>query len=296
MTLHSSINLINPQTGQRFPSAPDSSVVLSSSQAGWRQNLTLEVHRLQPMELPEHYIEGHRLIINLGEAVRFGWRMGGRTHEAILPHGGFCLQSNGETNAPFWQDELTVAAIALTPDFITTILEDRTPTAIDTFAERRCSLDELTYNYARALSRELASPGEPLYAETLSLAFTLHLLSNHSRKVKKPLSPKGKLSSIQLKEVIEYTRTQLGAELSLNQLADVAQVSEFYFSRLFKNTTGMAPHQFVLNLRLERAKKLILTGQMSLAEVALLCGFFDQSHFSNVFKRAFGMTPRAFAN
>lgn len=292
--LHSSINLINPQTGQRFPSAPDSSVILSSSQAGWRQNLTLEVHRLQPLELPEHYIEGHRLIINLGGAVRFGWRSGRQTHEAILPPGGICLQSDGETNAPFWQDELTVAAIALTPNFITSILEDRTPTAIDTFAERRCIIDELTYNYARALSSELASPGEPLYAETLSVAFTLHLLSNHSR-IKKPLSPKGKLSSRQLKEVIEYTRTQLGAELSLNQLAGVAQVSEFYFSRLFKNTTGMAPHQFVLNLRLERAKKLILTRQMSLSEVAVFCGFFDQSHFSNVFKRAFGMTPRAFA-
>ncbi|NEQ19437.1 MAG: helix-turn-helix transcriptional regulator [Microcoleus sp. SIO2G3] len=216
-------------------------------------------------------------------------------HPVFCFFGSLCLQSDGETNAPLWQDELTVAAIALTPDFITTILQDRTPLAIDTFAERRCIVDELAYNYARALSKELASPGEPLYAETLSLAFTLHLLSNHSRKVKKPLSPKGKLSSIQLKEVIEYTRTQLGEELNLSQLADIAQVSEFYFSRLFKNTTGMAPHQFVLNLRLERAKKLILTGQMSLSEVAVLCGFFDQSHFSNVFKRAWGMTPRAFA-
>jgi AraC family transcriptional regulator len=293
--LHSSINLINPQTGQRFPSAPDTSVVLSSSQVGWRQNLTLEVHRLQPMELPEHYIEGHRLIINLGGDVRFGWRSDGRTHEVVLPHGGLCLQSDGETNTPFWQDELTIAAIALTPDFITTILEDRTPPAIDTFAERRCIVDELAYNYARALSKELASPGEPLYAETLSVAFTLHLLSNHSHKAKKPLSPKGKLSSIQLKEVIEYIKTQLGEELSLNQLADVAQVSEFHFSRLFKNTTGMAPHQFVLNLRLERAKKLILTRQMPLSEVAVSCGFFDQSHFSNVFQRTWGMTPRAFA-
>ena len=293
--LYSSINLINPQTGQRFPSAPDSSVVLSSSQAGWRQHLTLEVQRLQPMEIPEHYIEGHRLIINLGSDVRFGWRSSGRTHEAILPHGGFCLQSDGETNAPFWQDELTVAAIALTPDFITTILEDLTPPAIDTFAERRCIHDELAYNYARALSNELASPGEPLYAETLSIAFALHLLGNHSHKAKKPLSPKGKLSSIQLKEVIEYTKMQLGEELSLSQLACVAQVSEFYFSRLFKNTTGMAPHHFVLNLRLQRAKKLILTGSMPLSAVAVLCGFFDQSHFSNVFKRAYGMTPRAFA-
>ncbi|MBE9104210.1 hypothetical protein IQ229_04420 [Nostoc cf. edaphicum LEGE 07299] len=176
VTLHSSIKLIDRQTGEHFASAPDSSVVLSSSQVGWRQNLTLEVQRLQPMDLPEHYIEGHRLIINLGGAVRFGWRTEGRTYEAILPPGGFCLQSDGETNAPFWQDELTVAAIALTPDFITTILEDRTPSAIETFAERRCLADDLAYNYVRALASELAAPGEPLYAETLSLAFTLHLL------------------------------------------------------------------------------------------------------------------------
>lgn len=295
MTLHSSINLINPHTGQRFPSAPDSSVVLSSFQAGWHHNFTLEVQRLKPMELPEHYIEGHRLIINLGDSVRFGWRSGGRTHEAILPPGGFCLQSDGETNAPFWQDELTVAAIALSPDLITAILEDRTPTAIDTFAERRCITDELAYTYARALSKELSQPGEPLYAQTLSLSFTLHLLNKHHRNAKKPLNPKGKLSSKQLKDVIETAQTQLGTELSLSQLACAAQVSDYYFSRQFKNTTGLAPHQFVLRLRLERAKKLLLTSQLSLSEVALAVGFFDQSHFNNVFKRAFGVTPRAFA-
>lgn len=294
MALYSSINLINPQTGQRFPSAPNNSVVLSSLQAGWHQNLTLEVQRLQPVELPEHYIEGHRLIINLGGAVRFGWRSGGRTHEAILPAGGFCLQSDGETNTPFWQDELTVAAIALTPDFITNILSNCAPAAVDTFAERRCVQDKLVYNYARALSSELASPGEPLYAETLCLAFTLHLLSNHSYNVKKPLIPKAKLSSKQLADVIEAARLQLGTDLSLSQLAEVAQVSEFHFSRLFKNTTGMAPHQFVLRLRLERALSLIKTGQLSLSGVAVAAGFFDQAHFSNVFKRAFGMTPRAF--
>lgn len=295
MQLHSNINLIDPKTGQRFPSAPDQSVVLSSSIAGWRSHLTLEVQRLMPMELPEHYIEGHRLIINLGGSVRFGWRTDGRIHEAILPPGGFCLQSNGETNAPFWQDEMTVAAIAIEPVLIETILEDRTPAAVDTFAERRCIADELAYNYVRALASELATPSEPLYAETLSLAFTLHLLNCHSRKAKKPLSPKGKLSAIQLRDVIEIARTQLGAELSLSQLANAAQVSEFYFSRLFKNTTGTAPHQFIQRLRLERSLLLIKTGQLPLSDVAVAVGFFDQAHFTNVFKRAFGMTPRAFA-
>lgn len=295
MTLPSSINLIDPQTGQRFPAAPDRAVVLSSSQAGWRKDLTLEVHRLIPMELPEHYIEGHRLIINLGGAVRFGWRSDGRTNEAVLPPGGVCLQSDGETNAPFWHDELTVAAVAISPEFITTILEDRTPAAVDTFAERRCVPDTLSYDYARALSSELATPGEPLYAETLSIAFVLHLLATHARSRGKPFIPRGKLSSAQLRNVAEIAQIQLGTDLSLTQLAAAANVSPFHFARLFKNTTGLAPHQFVLHLRLERAKRLIAARQLPLTEIALAVGFFDQAHFTNVFRRTFGLTPRSFA-
>lgn len=295
MTLPSSINLINPQTRQRFPAAPDKSVVLSSSQAGWCQDLILEVHRLMPMELPEHYLEGHRLIINLGGAVRFGWRSDGRTNEAVFPPGGLCLQSDGETNAPYWQDEMTVAAVAVSPEFITTLLEDRAPAAIDTFVERRCVFDTVSYDFAKALSSELATPSEPLYAETLSIAFVLHLLAAHARSTEKPSIPRGKLSSAQLKNVCEVARLQLAPNLSLNQLAQAANVSPFHFARLFKNTTGLAPHQFILRLRLERAKRLIAADQLSLTEIALAVGFFDQAHFTNVFRRSFGLTPKAFA-
>jgi AraC family transcriptional regulator len=295
MTLASRINLINPLTGQRFPSAPDQAVVLSSARCGWHQDVTLEVHRLVPMELPEHYIEGHRLIINLGDSVRFGWRSDGRTKEAILPNGGLCLQSDGETNAPFWQDEMTVAAVAISPAFVTALLEDRTPAAPDTFAERRCHSDRLSYDYCLALCAELATPSEPLYAEALSIAFSLHLLTAHSRSERKPLTPKGKLSSMQLKIVTEMARQELANDLSLNQLAIAAKVSPFHFARLFKNTTGLAPHKFVLRLRLERAKRLIASRQLPLTDIALAVGFFDQAHFTNVFRRAFGMTPKAFA-
>jgi AraC family transcriptional regulator len=295
MPVQSSINLIDPKTGQRFSAAPDGSVVLSSTQTKWRSDFVLEVHQLIPTELAEHYIEGHRLIINLGQAVCFGWRTGGRTYERTLPPGGICLQSHGETNAPFWQDNMLAAAIAISPDLIQTILGDRTPAVIDTFAEQRCVQDETAYKYSQLLAAELVAPTEPLYAETLSLAFTLHLLTAYSRKAGKPLIPKGKLSSIQLKEAIDLAHTQLSNELSLNQLASAVNLSPFHFTRLFKNTTGISPHQFILQLRLERAKHLLVMSQLSLMEVAQAVGFFDQAHFTNAFRRAFGMTPKAFA-
>lgn len=295
MTLQSSINLINLQNGRRFPAAPDKSVVLSSCHAGWRKDFVLEVHQLMPQEMPDHYVEGHRLIVNLGGFVRFGWYSERQPQEKMLPPGGLCLLSSGRTNAPFWQDEMTIAAFALSPEFITTLLEDRAPSTLDCFAERHCIFDDLAYKYAKALSSELATLGEPLYAETLSLAFTLHLLTAHGRGMGKPLTPKGKLSSTQLKTVTEMVRDQLATELTLTQLATAAHVSPFHFARLFKNTTGLAPHQFVLRLRLERAKRLIGQGQIPLTDIALVVGFFDQAHFTNAFRRTFGFTPKAFA-
>ena len=163
------------------------------------------------------------------------------------------------------------------------------------FANAAALRYRLSYDYCLALCAELATPSEPLYAETLSIAFAVHLLTAHSRSAKKPKTPKGKLSSIQLHTVTEIARQELASDLSLNQLALAANVSPFHFARLFKNTTGMAPHKFVLRLRLERAKRLIASGQLPLTEIALAVGFFDQAHFTNVFRRAFGMTPKAFA-
>ena len=81
--------------------------------------------------------------------------------------------------------------------------------------------------------------------------------------------------------------------LTLAELSFIADMSPHYFARTFKHVTGVAPHQYVLNARLERAKSLLLRGNVSIAEVAQKVGFFDQSHFTNYFKRLVGVTPQA---
>jgi AraC family transcriptional regulator len=64
---------------------------------------------------------------------------------------------------------------------------------------------------------------------------------------------------------------------------------------MFKATTGLAPHQFVLRLRLQRAQRLLARERRSIADVAVACGFYDQAHLTNAFHKAFGRTPLAFA-
>lgn len=134
----SAIALLNPSTGQRYAAAGADAVVLSSVRAGWHDHFTFEVHRMAPHAYDEHVLVGHRLIVNLGAPVRFGWRRGDKPQEATLATGGFCLQSEGDTNAPFWSDELTFAAVAIAPGLVETLLEDRAPKPTKTFAERRC--------------------------------------------------------------------------------------------------------------------------------------------------------------
>ena len=86
----------------------------------------------------------------------------------------------------------------------------------------------------------------------------------------------------------------LDQPIGLADLAGVACVSTFHFSRMFRAKTGLPPHRYLAELRIERAKTLLLRGELSLAEVALACGFSDQSNFGRAFRKACGSTPAAF--
>ena len=103
------------------------------------------------------------------------------------------------------------------------------------------------------------------------------------------------LSKPRLRAVIDHIHERLDAELSLDHLAAVAHMSPYHFARLFKNSTGLPPHQYVIARRVERAKELLRDrGPLPLAEVAAEAGFSSQSHFTRHFKRIVGVTPQRF--
>jgi AraC family transcriptional regulator len=180
---------------------------------------------------------------------------------------------------------------------IEALLGERAPPLDATFAKQHCVPDLCAHGYVLSLASELASPSEPVYAEALSQAFLLHLLRTHgsSRRLKR-LEPKGKLGPAQLRRTIELVHEHIASDLTLDAMARAAGYSQFQFARLFKATTGMTPHCFVLRMRLERASRMLRQGTGNLVEVALATGFWDQAHFTNVFRKAFGMTPAAFAS
>jgi AraC family transcriptional regulator len=147
-----------------------------------------------------------------------------------------------------------------------------------------------------ALRDELLSGGRGgrLCAESLANVLVVHLIRNlASGPAVRGMT--GGLAKHALRAVVEYVMDNLAADLALADLAAVAHLSEFHFARLFKESTGQAPHQFLIERRVERAKELLAEGRLTLAEVAAAVGFSDQSHFTRHFKRRVGATPKRFA-
>lgn len=97
-----------------------------------------------------------------------------------------------------------------------------------------------------------------------------------------------------LARVVEHIRNNLDKPLAVTALSSMAEMSQSHFSKLFKLSTGLAPHQFVLQERINRAKALLRQGNEKIVDVALGVGFENQAHFTTVFGNLVGMTPRQF--
>jgi len=97
-----------------------------------------------------------------------------------------------------------------------------------------------------------------------------------------------------LARIIEHIRKSLDTPLAVGMLSRMADMSQSHFSKMFKLSTGLAPHQFVLQERINRSKELLRNDDAKIVDVALEVGFENQAHFTTVFGNFVGMTPRQF--
>jgi len=104
------------------------------------------------------------------------------------------------------------------------------------------------------------------------------------------------LPNYKLRRAMEFIESHIDQPILLEQVAAAVALSPFHFHREFKRSTGMTPHQYIVHVRMERAKALLSDSDMPLAEVAAQVGFADQSHFSSTFRRTTAMTPRNYRN
>lgn len=136
--------------------------------------------------------------------------------------------------------------------------------------------------------------GGQLYAESLMQVFIVHLLRRYCVFRPKISSHPQDMPLSRLQPVLDYIHSYLDRPLHLAELAEVSGISQYYFCRLFKQSIGIAPYQYVLQQRMEKAKELLQQKKHTIAEIAALVGCTDQSRFTKHFKNYFGVTPSLF--
>jgi AraC family transcriptional regulator len=248
----------------------------------------------------------HVILVNVGRPYRMEERLDGRVYRtsgvsgdvAIIP-AGTPSEFRSREREP---QEVDSFAMRLDPAFVGDAARgaDVGPDGIELVGIMGGRDPEIERIGASLLS-EMESGGllGDLYADSLATMLAVSLLRRHSslgrgaaRKTVR--APSGGLPRAALRRVTDYVEENLSGDLTLAELSGVAHMSPFHFSRVFKLSTGLSPHRYVVRRRIERAKRLLADSELPLHEVARAAGFADQSHLARHFRLRLGTTPRSF--
>jgi AraC family transcriptional regulator len=280
------------------PGNASSRVILSSASTRWN-DILLEQHRIPSTEMPDITYKRHVVVLNIGRSTTWEQKKEGRFRSFFKPRGATSLLPSHQSFSGRLKVERGVSAnvlfLALEHVFV-----NRTAVGLELdsdrieLVEQRRSNDPTIRHIAMALLAGVRTGAacDPMYGEALSTALAVHLLREYGAAVLGPKRHSGGLPREKLVRAVEYIQDQLDTDLTVSGIAQAVYMSPYHFTRLFKESTGQSPYQYVVEARVRKAKELLTTGKFTISEAAFRVGFFDQSHLTRHFKRLFGLTPK----
>ncbi|MBB5539919.1 AraC-like DNA-binding protein [Paraburkholderia fungorum] len=177
--------------------------------------------------------------------------------------------------------------------FITNTCYERNGSAISGFLAPAGRNDAVFGHLARVLALTLERPGEasPLFVEQLGITLAMHLIDRYGNAPAQSVSKNQRLSRLLETRAKDMLLSKAQGNVSLEEIASACNLSRSYFIRAFRETTGRTPHRWLLEQRIERARELLRHSDSSLPEIAIACGFSDQSHFTRTFSQLVGTPP-----
>jgi AraC family transcriptional regulator len=252
------------------------------------------------IEVPEMDNPAHVLILRSGSPSVIETRVEGRHRRVELPPCSVSFVPMGYRHAAkvFRPLPGVASILQIHPGFLNRAMGDVAKSGRLELVQQVNLDDSQIKRLMETLRSEVADglPAGRLFGESIALALSAHIAQRYSGSSAILEAYRGGLSRSRLKRVFEYIDAHLAGNLELQVLASVAGLNMHHFARAFKQSTGEAPHQFVLRRRVEQAKQLLRHSQVPVIEASARTGFVDQSHFSKVFRRLVGLAPSEYRN
>jgi len=264
---------------------------VSSQGLNWK-GFVIERHSVEPDERPESISE--KYILGLWCNTVVGEHPNGRGgHFPYTKHPGtITFAPPGIVPAVRQHNRFEIILCALEPAFVSCV-EDELNQPPTTRIPYRTGFHAATRRQLRRLLEAEASQGGPsgrLYADHLAHALVMRLLLHGRTQRGNASATASPLPRHLLQRVLERMH-DLVADLDLQTLAAQTGYSRSHFLRMFETATGLTPHRYLLQLRLERAQELMRKGSTPLIDIAALCGFSSHAHMSRVFRQLLGVPP-----
>lgn len=266
------------------------------SSFGWK-DLHFELHRQPKFECPTHQHTMHVIAYGFSNSLGARW-LDGKVQTERRNQGDIAVIPAGIVHRCNWNTSAEFGILAFEPALLQQVGQDLVDIdRIELIPKFMNEQDELIKGIFFTLKDELESNkiGGSLLIDSLKTTLAINLLRKYCTTKPKLSSYQDGLSESKLRQVTEYINEHLDRDLTIIELAAIAQISPYYFIRLFKKNTTQTPHQYILQQRIKKARYLLQHKKISISETATMVGFCDQSHFTKYFKRIVGMTPRQYS-
>jgi AraC family transcriptional regulator len=259
--------------------------------------LTLEYFEAEPASMPINRYEQHHIILNLKiEPHRLeNWRDG--EHRDFIYHQNEIIVTPAGIESG-WRWHATSKCIIITLD----------PAKFEKFAQTELGIvlstkqlkdlpqfldEDITQSGIQLLQALKCDRASQVMFESFARVFLTKLILKYGLQAAEYEFSKS-FTAQHYKQILDYIAVNYGDNILLEHLAEKAELSPSHFSRLFKQTIGQSPYQFLMTYRVEQAKKMLDRSHTLMVDIAFNCGFSDQAHFSRVFKKLVGVAPKQY--
>ncbi|MBW4599317.1 MAG: AraC family transcriptional regulator [Calothrix sp. FI2-JRJ7] len=269
--------------------------ILSSAQANW-SCIQFGYHRQPACETPEHLSSNHVISICVGCPIVKKRVLDGLPQRNCFVDGDISITPANIFRSVCLEGEAEFIHLYPEPKFFARTANEIVGHSEVEIIPQFKIRDPLIQGIGLALKTELEldSHGGQLYAESLASTLVVHLIHRYSTKQHQNQNNAGGLPKYKLQQAIDYIKNDYAGNISLEAIATELGMSRYYFARLFKQSTGITPYQYIIQCRVNQAKQLLIQQSLSIKEISRYLGFANQNQFATFFYRYIGVSPNEY--